>query len=133
MSASMDNKTRAEKIVRDWRTRAFSSVAESHHCLISSITSQLDEVVREALERRDKQAISCSHCSGTLQSFQAKWYRGCLCECHVGTYEDAFNEGFAAAREKAAGIVEEYRSDSIDWIKREQEIADRIRAMEADK
>src|SRR5258708_5952618 len=47
-----------------------------------------------------QEAKDCSHCSGTLQSFQVKYHRGCLCRCHEGTYADADAEGYRRRNEE---------------------------------
>lgn len=133
----MDNSTKAEKIVNEY----FNGDNGKNTSLYEKILSQLDEAVREALESKDKKAISCSHCSGTLQSFQAKWYRGCLCECHAGTYEDAYAKGFADAREKAAGIADQHTMakgcPSNDWERAAdltaRHIGEEVRAMQPEE
>lgn len=43
--------------------------------------------------------------------------------------EEAYAQGFSEAIEKAAKVAEEFRSNEIDWAKREYEIAKCIRSL----
>lgn len=111
----MDTKTRAEKIKGIVYDLALLWCPEQHEvcpeadAIVDRIISQLDEAVREA-----------SHSEPDCKTCIAK--------------------GFAAAREKAGGVAENAKSDRI-WtaetagirIATKNEIAERIRAMEADK
>ncbi len=97
----MDNRERAEKIIRDKKAswvltddlKAINSFDWTQ--LIEILASQLDEAVREAI---------------------AEIHPGC-------DLAEGFKDGFAAAREKAAGIVK-YSS-----IKDLDELAERIRVL----
>jgi hypothetical protein len=92
----MDNRTRAEKIVDVFYSRPFGYPREEQ---LKSITSQLDEAVRETV----------------LKSIQS--------------HSTAYDEGFAAARGKAAGIA----AHSLFSGSRERDrevLAEQIRAME---
>lgn len=99
----MDNKTRAEKIVSRLVTERCSGDGD-YTRLTDLITSQIDEAVREAVDEEYKtnQEHICCRCG------QRKCYA----------------EGFAAAREKAAGIAE---ADKMHGF----HIAQQIRKMEA--
>lgn len=63
---------------------------DSLEVLIAAALREYGETYREAKE--------CSHCSGVLQLFQMKYWRGCLCRCHEGTYEEADAEGYRRGR-----------------------------------
>lgn len=115
----MTNQERAEKIVT-----ALEEFHLARHSLkVEKVTSQLDEAV--AIESRKMQEIS------ELRIQQAVREASC-------TWDDTYNQGFASAREKAAGIVNDKAVDlrflsksceSYDESKRLDKLAERIRAM----
>lgn len=113
----MDNSKRAEKIygiIAQWNIDQMDDDA-----LMFQITSQLDEVVREAIAEEHTKLFEC--------------------ECRA----DDYGKGFAAAREKAAGIAEkgpgpggilycdgDVRDPGVVVTGYQKWIAERIRAME---
>lgn len=92
----MDSRERAEKIVSDFGDlMSFGGGAKSW--LISTLTSQLGEAVREALDQ------NCE-CSGEAHNSTCPWYM----DKRIRT---EFMEGFAAAREKVKTILKRKMSE----------------------
>lgn len=105
----MTNQERAEKIGEWFKAHSFASEKEG----LDFITSQLDEAVREARES----VLNEQKCNGCGCSHER-------CCCNPIREMKAREEGFATAKEKAAGIADEYEGDHF------LRIAERIRVME---
>jgi hypothetical protein len=116
----MDTKTRAEKILK-FRGSVEGSI-DARKLYIEFITSQLDEAVREAENKLRSQILQLA-----------------LAGREAELLKITYAEGFASAREKAAGIAETARMDVSQQpenkvisiaISYREIIAERIRAME---
>lgn len=118
----MDNLARAEKIF--YWADALRSDTVSEAEFKRRITSQLDEAVNEqaiALGRRCADKINEAVREAVKSANANQWY----------SYDHGFKEGFAAAKDMAAGIaVEEDDPNMEDFCG--SRIAERIRSMQSD-
>lgn len=132
----MTNSEKAEKIVSTYvpimKTKEFTIDVTIRENLQAAITSQLDEAVREAhytLAKTQALVMGESVMLGGKIITNEELYK------HPTDYvKQAFAEGFAAAREKAAGIASQPMTYE-DWCKYDGEnnIADHIRALRPEK
>lgn len=128
----MTNQERAEKIISLVQQ---NRGAATDDYLKTLITSQLDEAQLEVLEQNEV-IVKIRICEAVREAFQegiAKEREDCskLTMPKVGDIhrKDGFAKGFSSAREKAAGICQEWSGEGVRYS-RWQEVAERIRAME---
>ena len=114
----MTSQERAEKIVNKF----LAPWAELYKERVAMVAAQIEEAEREA--------VNNAGWPGLVLEAEKHGRKQQSAETTKSILNRKFIEGWNAAREKAKGIVKDYRENEIDWVKREKEIADRIAKME---